>query len=105
MLNFQGHIPQFINKPNKRPHTHSKQVYTYRFPPAINYHGSTSSHSLWRYNQDKIDFVRDHILKIVSGMQEIDHIPLFEGVRKENHDIISNMKDLREETLTVSIFH
>ena len=45
-------------------------------------------------------FIQNQVMKIISSMQEIVQVitSLFECVQRENIDIISDIKDLREET-------
>ena len=46
-----------------------------------------------------MDFIQNQVLKIVSSIQEVIVITFFfECVKKENNDMISNIKNLREET-------
>ena len=61
---------------------------------------SSTTHSQRRHSEATMDFLQSHVLKAVSSIQDILQIitSLFECVKKESDDMISNIKDLREET-------
>ena len=61
---------------------------------------SSTTHSHRRHSVATMDFLQNHVLNAVSSTQDIFQIitSLFECVKKESDDMISNIKDLREET-------
>ena len=65
---------------------------------------SPASHSLQRHKKDKMEYLQNHVLKAVSSIQDILQMitSLFECVKKESDDMISNIKDLREETYDIT---
>ena len=46
-----------------------------------------------------MDVIQNQVMKIISGMEKIFHeiTSLFECVKNENNDMISDIKDLGEE--------
>ena len=51
-----------------------------------------------------MEYLQNHVLKAVSSIQDILHVitSLFECVKKESDGMISNIKDLREETYDIT---
>ena len=86
---------------HKHTHAHISTGFN-RFGSVLIYNTATSpaSHSLLRHNKEKMDYLQNHVLKAVSSIQDILQMitSLFECVKKESDDMISNIKDLREET-------
>ena len=65
---------------------------------------SPAIHSLVQHKNEEMDYLQNHVLKAVSSIQDILHViaSLFECVKKESDGMISNIKDLREETYDIT---
>ena len=65
---------------------------------------SSAKHSLVRHKKEEMEYLQNHVLKAVSSIQDILHVitTLFECVKKESDGMISNIKELREETYDIT---